>query len=111
MCIRDRNNQPGFKFEKISIDLVGPLPAARMSTGGTEYRWVLTVLDTFTRHLTSIPCESKEARCIARNFERYWLNIYGVPHQIRSDLGTEFTANLVKDIWRDKILWRDVTKC
>ena len=93
------DNRPGFKFEKLSIDLVGPLPAETMPGGGTtKYKYLLTCLDVFTRHLTVIPVESKEAKCIARNLERYYLNVFGLPFEIRSDLGGEFSAELVKEV-------------
>ena len=91
-------NTSGFKFQRVSIDLVGPMPPASFSINGTKFKYILTVLDTFTKHLTCIPVESKEAQCIARHLERSWLNVYGIPWSIRSDLGGEFTAELVKEV-------------
>jgi len=77
-------------FEEVSIDTVGPLP---LDSLGNKY--VITIIDSFTRYVELIPTKDTTAESAAmallNTFSRY-----GPPRKIRSDRGTQFTANLIQ---------------
>ena len=75
----------GYVGEKLNIDLVGPLP-----TTPDGYRYVLTMQDNFSRHVSAVPLKTKEAVEVARNLIDRYIAVYGCPLQVHSDNGTEF---------------------
>jgi hypothetical protein len=78
-------------FEVIGIDNLGPFPI----DDGFEY--ILVLQDQFSRFVELIPTRDASARsaagAILQNMGRY-----GIPLEIRSDLGSQFTAKIVQDL-------------
>ncbi|GFT22627.1 retrovirus-related Pol polyprotein from transposon 297 [Nephila pilipes] len=74
--------------EFISIDIVGPV---------RSNNYVLTVLDHFSKHAELFPITNIQAPTIARKIIQY-ITTFGRPGMILSDLGTQFTANIFKQI-------------
>lgn len=85
--------QEGSPFQKISIDYVGPL---RQSRNGNIY--LLTVRDCFTRWLEAIPTDRMTAERTAQLLETHIFSRFGVPEQMHSDQGTQFTSETFDDI-------------
>ena len=76
---------------RVGMDLTGPL----VESNG--YKYILTVIDHFTRWIETRPLRTKEAMEVARGL----FSIYcrqGAPVQIISDNGTEFTNKLHKSL-------------
>ncbi|WP_331035211.1 reverse transcriptase domain-containing protein [Lactovum miscens] len=78
-------------FDKIVIDLVGPLP---MSEAGNRY--ALTIICDLTKYVVGIAIPDKEASTVARALVNYFLLIYGFAREILSDLGSEFKNEVFK---------------
>ena len=78
------------RFAHLHIDLVGPLPASR---GHTH---LLTVIDRFTRWPEAIPLAQTDTASVRSVFSLHWIARYGVPSDITSDRGPQFTS----EIWR-----------
>ncbi len=78
------------RFNHVHIDIVGPLPESR----GCKY--LLTVIDRFTRWPEAIPIKDMETRTIAQAYVQGWIARFGVPSHMTSDRGTQF----VSDLWR-----------
>ena len=72
-------------FHTVAIDLVGP---AMETPGGNKY--ILTMLDIFTRWVVAVPIPSKKAHVIAHAIYRNWICKYGCMERVYSDRGTEF---------------------
>jgi len=76
-------------FQSVSVDLIGPLPA---DDAGNKY--VMTMVDDFSRFVELEPCRDPSAesgaRCLVKLFARY-----GLFKELRTDPGSQFTANLV----------------
>ena len=72
------------------VDLVGPLPASK------GYTHLLTVIDRFTRWPEAIPIAQTDAATIGRAFALHWVARFGVPSDITSDRGVQFTS----EMWR-----------
>ena len=91
------NRAPLTKFERatarfahVHVDLVGPLPASK---GHTH---LLTVIDRFTRWPEAIPLAQTDTASIGRAFALHWVARFGVPSDITSDRGAQFTS----DMWK-----------
>lgn len=80
-------------WTNLQIDYVGPLPAAK---GG--YRYILVVIDTFSKWIETFPIKSDTASATARVL---WEHIYcrwGLPLSLESDRGTHFTGKIHTDL-------------
>ena len=79
---------PGRRFEHVHVDIVGPLP---QSAG---YRYLFTVVDRFTRWVDAVPMVDATTVSCARVFLLNWVARYGVPLNMTSDRGAQFTSGL-----------------
>jgi len=81
------------KFEVLHIDITGPFP-----TTATGNRYVLSMIDKFTRWVELAPIPNMEATTVAKAFFETWLCRYGAPSTIVSDQGTQFESSLFKTL-------------
>ena len=94
--IRDATHQPrrnGYAGEQLFVDLVGPMPTTR---NGEKY--ILTIEDSFTRYAMAVPIPNKESATITKHLMDRYVAIFGTPAAIHSDRGTEFTAEVFRDL-------------
>lgn len=82
---------PFFSFEKISMDIVGPLPE---TSKGNSY--ILTIQDHLTKFSLAIALKSITSVQVADALLKYFICIFGAPKIILTDQGTNFTSNLMK---------------
>ena len=80
-------------FEKIFIDLVGPIEETE---SGAKY--ILTIQDELTKFMEAVPLENKEAVTVAKGLVECFILKYGMPTRIASDQGTEFINKVMKDV-------------
>jgi transposase InsO family protein len=78
-------------FQMVSMDLVGPLPLC--SSGA---RYLLTIMDRFTRYVAAIPLTEVTARLVAKRFYQDWILRYGAPESLLADNGTQFTSLVLR---------------
>jgi transposase InsO family protein len=62
------------------------------------FTYVLTAEDRFTRWPIAIPIPDKAATTVERAFLSGWVANFGMPTDVLSDRGTEFTNQLWKDL-------------
>ncbi|CAK1603212.1 unnamed protein product [Parnassius mnemosyne] len=90
-------------FERISLDLVGPLPEA----GLNKLKFIVTLQDDLTKYSLAYPIDNATAEetceCLV-----HFISVFGIPKSILTDQGTNFTADLfkrtcyflkIKEIW------------
>ena len=65
---------------KESMDIICPLPR---TTRGNRY--ILTVVDHFSKHAEAYPIADKEAVTVARAFLNEFVSRYGIPYTIHTD--------------------------
>ncbi len=84
----------GVPFERIGMDLVGPLPK---SARGHEH--ILVIVDYATRYPEAVPLRKATAKAIAQ--ELFLLSSrVGIPAEILTDQGTPFMSRLMADLCR-----------
>lgn len=83
----------GRGFDKIFIDLVGPLPRSNQGQ-----RYILTIQDELTKFSEAVALPNKEADTVARALvEEYFLR-YGLCSEVSTDKGTEFINELFREV-------------
>lgn len=85
---------PQRRFDHINIDIVGPLPPSQ------GFTYLLTIVDRFTRWPEAVPLPDISSFTCARALVSHWVARFGIPAEISSDRGSQFTSEL----------WRALTK-
>ena len=80
---------PDGPWTHVAIDHIGPFP---MTNGGNKY--ILVIVDRFTRYAEAIACTDESAPTTARIFIDYIICRYGFPLVLLSDRGSGFTSIL-----------------
>jgi hypothetical protein len=83
----------GFPFQRLFIDLVGPLPET--SRG---HRYIMTVEDHYTRWVNAYSIPNKETATVARTLCDRFVMVWGCPYSILSDNGMEFSGSVFKEM-------------
>ena len=79
---------PTRRFDHVHVDLVGPLPPS------CGYTHLFTIVDRFTRWPEAVPIKDTSATGCARAFISHWIARFGMPMDLSSDQGTQFTSEL-----------------
>jgi transposase InsO family protein len=74
-------------MECLNVDFIGPLP-----DGG----YILVIVDTFTRWVELFPTENATAASAAQALLQHF-GRFGAPHQLCSDKGPHFIADLIRE--------------
>lgn len=88
MKITDTPTQP---FEKVQIDIVGPLPE---TPSGNKY--ILTIQDNFSKYSDAIPLLTIDSVSVAYALAEEFISRYGCPRAIHTDQGSNFISNIMK---------------
>ena len=83
----------GEPWERVSVDITGPHP--RSSRGR---RFILTLVDHFSKWAEAIPLASHTAPVVARALVEHVFTRFGAPKQLLSDRGPEFESHLFQDL-------------
>ena len=81
-------------FSWIAMDIVGPLSRSK-----SENRYVLVICDYATRYPEAIPLRSIDAEHIAEELIKVFARV-GVPREILTDQGSNFTSQLLAELYR-----------
>ena len=83
-------------FRALCIDLVGPL-----SPESDDCDYIVTTMDMFSLWLWLTAISGKTPQAVAEALYKYvYLDLAGFPMILRSDNGSEFTAELTRDLNR-----------
>lgn len=80
-------------FDSLIIDTIGPLP--KTSDG---YVYAVTMICDLTKYLVCVPLKDKSAKSVADAIFRKFFLIYGPFKSMRSDRGTEYVNEVIKEL-------------
>eukprot|EP00731_Ephydatia_muelleri_P005837 Em0003g85a len=81
-------------FSRIAMDIVGPLP--RSSKG---HKYILVICDYATRYPEAVPLRTCDAEAVAEELGKLFSRV-GIPREILTDQGTNFTSQLLAELYR-----------
>ncbi|XP_011686344.1 PREDICTED: uncharacterized protein LOC105449050 [Wasmannia auropunctata] len=84
---------PGNAFDKVSLDIMGPLP---LTHNGNRY--ILTMQDLLTKYSVAIPLREATSLSIADAFTKNFICVYSAPKTILTDQGTNFLSALMRNL-------------
>ena len=90
---RQSNPIVGMPWERIAMDIMGPLPK---SNSGNLY--ILVIGDYFTKWTESYALKDHTAQTIADVLVNQWICRFGVPRRIHTDQGRDFESNLIHEM-------------
>ena len=80
-------------WETVGIDLVGPLPVTEEG-----FRWLLTIVDQFSRWPMAIPLRTRTSAEIARALHDHLITLHGPPITVLSDRGRELISRSMQQL-------------
>uniref|UniRef100_K7EW93 Integrase catalytic domain-containing protein n=1 Tax=Pelodiscus sinensis TaxID=13735 RepID=K7EW93_PELSI len=81
-------------FQRIAMDLVGPLERTK-----NRYQYILVVVDYATRYPEAVPLRNATAPTLANELIKIFSRV-GIPGEILTDQGTNFTSALMRELCR-----------
>src|SRR6218665_1556158 len=85
----------GEPMECLGVDITGPHP-----TSSKGHKYILTVIDHFSRWAEAYPIRNQESLTVATTLVDQWISRYGCPKQLLTDQGPCFEAALFRDLCR-----------
>ena len=82
-------------FQRIAIDLVGPIEPMTER----KNRYILTIVDYATRYPEAVPLARIDTETVAEALLEVFSRV-GIPNEILTDMGTQFTSDLMKEVGR-----------
>ena len=76
------------------MDIVGPLPKSRVG-----HKYILVICDYATRYPEAVPLRSINAQHVAEELMQVFARV-GIPQEILTDQGTNFTSQLLNEVYR-----------
>jgi Chromo (CHRromatin Organisation MOdifier) domain/Integrase zinc binding domain/Integrase core domain len=81
-----------YPMESLSCDTIGPLPE---DSFGNKY--IIAIVDNFSKFVTLYATQSTQAQDFVRSLVEH-VGLFGVPKNLRTDGGTQFTAKVCKEL-------------
>ena len=85
------SHQPGYPFQVLSMDFVGPFPVSNPH----RYQYLLTIRDTFTRWVEAFPLRHATAINVVTILQNEIFARYGKCERLHSDRGSQFTGDML----------------
>lgn len=83
---------PRKRFQHIHVDIVGPLSPSQNN------RYILTVIDRFSRWPEAYPLPNSDTETIARTLISNYFSRFGIPHTMTTDQGSQFESRLMSSL-------------
>ena len=96
-----RRNYPTNKTDVYHIDDIWSLDILDLKDYGPEnnrgYRYILVVIDNFSKYGWTVPLKNKNAQTIKDSFDKFFIKSKRIPNLIETDRGKEFYNNIFQD--------------
>ncbi|KAK7109283.1 hypothetical protein V1264_013350 [Littorina saxatilis] len=80
-------------FKRVAVDIVGPI----IPMSETKSQYILVMMDYATRYPEATPLKNIRAETVANALWEMWTRL-GIPDEIITDQGTQFTSDLMKEV-------------
>ena len=90
----DHFQAPESRFDHVHIDVVGLLPIIN------GYKYILTIIDRFSRWPEAFPMKDSTASVIADKFYSGWICRFGTPKIITTDQGSQFESATLNALFK-----------
>jgi hypothetical protein len=80
-------------LENFHIDILGPLPVTSQG-----HKYILVIIESFSRWPELVPLRTQRATEVAEALYTFIFTRFGAPLRITSDLGSNFTSNVMKQL-------------
>ena len=87
---------PSQRFTTVHIDIVGPLELPESDTFEKRPRYLLTMVDSYSRWLEAAPLSDISVMTVAKAFLSYWVSRFGPPLTLITDRGSQFRSELMQ---------------
>ena len=84
----------GTPFSLMCVDLIGPI-----SPPSNGFRYILTTIDMCSRFPEAIPLKDISSSTVAEALLEIFSRV-GLPNRIHSDRGSQFTSDMMKEVYR-----------
>jgi transposase InsO family protein len=84
------------RFELVHVDILGG--RSSLPTTNNGYKYILNIIDHFTRYCVAVPLSDQKAETVADAFVTHWVWRFGVPMRVHSDQGTNFESTLFAEM-------------
>ena len=84
---------PTGPWTHVAIDHIGPFP-----TTNNGHKYILVIVDRFTKYVEAVACEDESAHTTARILVDYIMCRHGFPVILLSDRGPGFTSSLMQQV-------------
>ena len=85
-------------FERVHLDLFGPMKTGPATKTDTGKKYVMTITDSFSKFSIFKVIKHKDAETVANCFFDNWVSIFGSPLSIVTDRGTDFKTETLQKI-------------
>ena len=101
--IKARRNLSHGQFSSMSFS--GPrmgyaIDFYEVGESAAGFKWILTIIDMFSREVMFVPMKSREADEVVRELLRNLINVKGIPISLLSDEAREFTSKILNGLIR-----------
>ena len=86
-----QNYQAGFPGDRVHLDILGPFCESAQGN-----RYVLMIVDQFSRWVEMVPLRIQDAPTVARSFFETYAVRFGVPFVVHTDQGRNFDCSVMK---------------
>ncbi len=89
-----RSHVPGYPFQVLSLDFVGPFPPSHPH----KYLYLFTIKDTFTKWIEAFPMQRATASEVVRVLQTEIFSRFGKCERLHSDRGSQFTGHMLQQL-------------
>ena len=82
-------------FRRVAMDLIGPIHPP----SDKGHRYLLTIMDYSTRYPEAIPLTNIDTETVAEALVEVYARV-GIPHEVLTDMGSQFVSDLMKEVSR-----------
>lgn len=83
-------------MEKVMIDITGPIKECK-----NGYRYILGIVDVFSRFVMLIPMRNITSQAIMKVLENRWISLFGIPRILISDAANNLNSSLIMETLKE----------